>query len=303
MSAAVGERAGHRSGVRPAVEAPAGLPAAGRSRTLVEHEPPRALLRRLETSRPPETVAPLAAADVRPPDPMAFTYDGAVDRARGREGRTRRNRPAPARPPAAARRRLPPDEPRRPLHGRLRPASCRRSRRRSRSSRDAAAAIPPAPPEPTPPEPPPQARPARRSRLGAGARRRRRPDHSLRVPRAPLPRRLGAGAASVAEPGRGPRRRRHGASGPPSRPAPRGRSAALRHGDSRGALREARGSRPTRARRTARSPRPRPTRTAPAPCATRPRRFRPSARLAAPAPARAPLPEADARRPRTTFTR
>ncbi len=73
MSAAVGERAGLGSGVRPAVEAPPGFPppaapvSSGTNRRA-------ALLRRLDV-RPPENPAP--AAEVRPPDPMAFTYDGA----------------------------------------------------------------------------------------------------------------------------------------------------------------------------------------------------------------------------------
>jgi predicted regulator of Ras-like GTPase activity (Roadblock/LC7/MglB family) len=74
MSAAVSERAGFRSGVRPAVEAPPGFPTA--PGPLSSSSLRRAtLLRKLE-ARTPEPPAPSASPDVRPADPMALTYDG-----------------------------------------------------------------------------------------------------------------------------------------------------------------------------------------------------------------------------------
>lgn len=80
MSAAVGQRPGFRSGVSPAAEAPAGFPAPS---VLSSSSANRraVLLRKLEV-RPPEpapappAISAPAAADHRPPDPMAFTYDG-----------------------------------------------------------------------------------------------------------------------------------------------------------------------------------------------------------------------------------
>jgi predicted regulator of Ras-like GTPase activity (Roadblock/LC7/MglB family)/tetratricopeptide (TPR) repeat protein len=99
MSAAVGERPpGFRSGAsRPAVEAPPGFPAPSGS-TSSSTNRRAALLRKLEV-RTPEPVAPPPAADVRPPDPMAFTYDGlsiarALEKVRAPEPP-----PAPAPPP------------------------------------------------------------------------------------------------------------------------------------------------------------------------------------------------------------
>jgi predicted regulator of Ras-like GTPase activity (Roadblock/LC7/MglB family)/tetratricopeptide (TPR) repeat protein len=73
MSAAVSERAGFRSGVRPAFEAPPALqPGPASSSTLRR----AALLRKLET-RAPEATAPPFPVEVRAADPMALTYDGA----------------------------------------------------------------------------------------------------------------------------------------------------------------------------------------------------------------------------------
>jgi len=73
MSAAVSERAGFRSGARPAAEAPPGfLPGPASSSTLRR----AALLRKLET-RAPEATAPPFPAEARTADPMALTYDGA----------------------------------------------------------------------------------------------------------------------------------------------------------------------------------------------------------------------------------
>ena len=72
MSAAVSERAGFRSGVRPAFEAPPGFqPGPASSSTLRR----AALLRKLET-RAPEATAPPFPVEARTADPMALTYDG-----------------------------------------------------------------------------------------------------------------------------------------------------------------------------------------------------------------------------------
>lgn len=73
MSAAVGERAGFRSGVRPAVPAPF-PPAPGPASSSSLRR--AALLRKLET-RAPEAASAPPARDERPSDPMALTYDGA----------------------------------------------------------------------------------------------------------------------------------------------------------------------------------------------------------------------------------
>ncbi|MEO8053709.1 MAG: roadblock/LC7 domain-containing protein [Acidobacteriota bacterium] len=93
MSAAVSERAGFRSGARPAAEAPPGfLPGAASSSTLRR----AALLRKLET-RAPEATAPPFPVGARTADPMALTYDGAsVARA------LERSRPIPVVPPPPA---------------------------------------------------------------------------------------------------------------------------------------------------------------------------------------------------------
>lgn len=73
MAAAVSERAGFRSGVRPAFEAPPGFqPGPASSSTLRR----AALLRKLET-RAPEATAPPFPVEARTADPMALTYDGA----------------------------------------------------------------------------------------------------------------------------------------------------------------------------------------------------------------------------------
>jgi predicted regulator of Ras-like GTPase activity (Roadblock/LC7/MglB family) len=74
MSAAVGERSS-RSGVRPAIPAPAGfpLPPGPPSSTTNRRA---ALLRRLDVHAA-ETAPPPGPVSTRPPDPMALTYDGA----------------------------------------------------------------------------------------------------------------------------------------------------------------------------------------------------------------------------------
>src|SRR5664279_2751687 len=68
MSAAVSERAGFRSGVRPAFEAPGFQPGPASSSTLRR----AALLRKLET-RAPEATAPPFPVEARAADPMALT--------------------------------------------------------------------------------------------------------------------------------------------------------------------------------------------------------------------------------------
>ncbi|HEY3348892.1 MAG TPA: tetratricopeptide repeat protein [Thermoanaerobaculia bacterium] len=91
MTAAVGERAGFRSGARPAAEAPpAFVPGPASSSTLRR----AALLRKLET-RAPEATAPPFPTEARAADPMAVTYDGASI-ARALE----RSRPIPVVPPS-----------------------------------------------------------------------------------------------------------------------------------------------------------------------------------------------------------
>lgn len=93
MSAAVSERAGFRSGARPAAEAPPGyLPGPASSSTLRR----AALLRKLETRAPEATAPPFPVAE-RAADPMALTYDGASI-ARALE----RSRPIPVVPPPPA---------------------------------------------------------------------------------------------------------------------------------------------------------------------------------------------------------
>ncbi|HQQ78852.1 MAG TPA: tetratricopeptide repeat protein, partial [Thermoanaerobaculia bacterium] len=92
MTAAVGERAGFRSGARPAVEAPpAFVPGPASSSTLRR----AALLRKLET-RAPDATAPPFPVESRPADPMGLTYDGASS-ARALE----RSRPIDVPPPPA----------------------------------------------------------------------------------------------------------------------------------------------------------------------------------------------------------
>jgi predicted regulator of Ras-like GTPase activity (Roadblock/LC7/MglB family)/tetratricopeptide (TPR) repeat protein len=97
MSAAVGERPGFRSGVRPAVEAPPGFPppsaasASSANRRAV-------LLRKLEV-RTTEPSVPPPASDVRPADPMSLTYDG-PSIARALEKAETPEPPPPPAPPA-----------------------------------------------------------------------------------------------------------------------------------------------------------------------------------------------------------
>lgn len=95
MSAAVGERAPFRSGVRPAVEAPPGFPpppgppSASTSRRA-------SLLRRLEVPAPePATPGPVIE---RTPEPMELTYDGTSGRSPER-GRLTAPPPPPPPPP------------------------------------------------------------------------------------------------------------------------------------------------------------------------------------------------------------
>ena len=273
MSAAVGERAGFRSGVRPAVEAPPPVrpPGLGSSSTLRR----AALLRRIETRAPepaPEPPPPGGA----PPRSAGAHVRRRRDRARARE---RRSEPpgaatsAPSGCPAPARsdellRRLNPSRP----SGRRRRARSRPSRRRSPRSASPRRRRPP-PFEVSPPEfdvddvpTAPFEFPVDLYRVGSAPE--------------PPPRLSGAAAAAAAS---APVR---------ARAASRCGRAALRHADARGALREA-GLRGRRARDVPHARRDRGRRGAgPRPAGQGRGPARRAPRLAAPAPARAPLPEA-----------
>src|SRR5512141_2930055 len=77
MSAAVGERAGYRSGVRPAVDAPPGFPPPPPT----PGPPSSSTLRRASLLRKIETHAPEPSPEQTPPgvrraEPMELTYDG-----------------------------------------------------------------------------------------------------------------------------------------------------------------------------------------------------------------------------------
>jgi predicted regulator of Ras-like GTPase activity (Roadblock/LC7/MglB family)/Flp pilus assembly protein TadD len=75
MSAAVAERGGHRSGIRPAAEVPPGFPPPAPGPPSSSTLRRAALLRKIET-RAPEP-APEPPPDVRRPEPLELTYDGA----------------------------------------------------------------------------------------------------------------------------------------------------------------------------------------------------------------------------------
>jgi predicted regulator of Ras-like GTPase activity (Roadblock/LC7/MglB family)/tetratricopeptide (TPR) repeat protein len=109
MSAAVGERSGVRSGVRPAVEAPPGFPAAPASPGPPSSSSLRrsALLRKLETHTPEASPEPLRP-DTRPADPLELTYDGSAVGRPVEKGSASGEIPAP--PPSA-----PPPPPSPPL--------------------------------------------------------------------------------------------------------------------------------------------------------------------------------------------
>ncbi len=286
MTAAVGERAGFRSGARPAVEAPpAFVPGPG----FVEHASPRRSAQEARDARARCDGAPLpGGAAARRPDGVHVRRR--VDRARSGGARPMAAPPAPPPPapppplddlflqttpePAA-----PPSRPARSLLSRRRFARCATRLRRW------TARLAPAPFEVSPPEvdlddvpTAPFQFPVDLYRVGSA------PEPAAALPEAPAP-------AAAPPP----------AAAPEPAPAVRpNRRSSRRH--SRRCTRS-RASRRTLGRRTVRSPRPRRTRFGPAPCATRPRPFPPNAATARISAGSPGASRSARRRRRTTCTR